>query len=150
MKHSLRCVGFSAALFASSAGADVLQHHRNNSRDGLYVDPLIDRSTAANTQRDTTFSAPLPGPTYGQPLYVDNGPGASPALISATQQNQVLAIDASSGSIVWQANLGSPVARSQLPCGNMDPVGITSTPVVDPQARRAFVAAQTTTDGGTT
>lgn len=150
MKHSLRCLIISAALLASSAGADVLQHHRNDSRDGLYVDPLINRTTAANTQRDTTFNAPLPGPTYGQPLYLDVGPGGSPALISATQQNQVLAIDASSGNILWQADLGTPVRRSQLPCGNMDPVGVTSTPVIDPVAWRVYVAAMTTPDKGVT
>src|SRR5712692_3345209 len=150
MKYSLRCLGISAALFASSAGADVLQHHRNDSRDGLYVDPLIDRSTAANTQRDTTFNAPLPGPTYGQPLYVENGPYGNPALISATEQNQVLALDASSGGIFWQADLGTPVPRSLLPCGNIDLVGVTSTPVVDPEARRVYVAAMTMPDKGFT
>ena len=55
--------------------SDVLQHHLNGTRDGSYVEPLITQAAAARTRRDTIFSAPLPGPTYAQPLYVSNGPG---------------------------------------------------------------------------
>jgi hypothetical protein len=73
---------------------DVLQHHLNGSRDGSYVDPLITQTSAASTHRDLAFSALLPGPTYAQPLYVNNGPNGTPALIVATEQNAVLALDA--------------------------------------------------------
>src|SRR5215468_10776826 len=99
------------AVFAG----DVLQHHLNGTRDGAYVDPLITRAAAAGTHRDKTFSASLPGPTYAQPLYVTNGPGGRPALIVATEQNSVVALDAADGSQIWLASLGSPVSRSQLP-----------------------------------
>ena len=109
---------------------DVLQHHRNGTRDGLYVEPLITQAAAARIHRDTTFSASLPGPTYAQPLYVTSGPGNRPALIVATEQNAVLAIDAADGSRIWESHLGSPVPLAQLPCGDIDPVGITGTPVV--------------------
>ncbi len=44
------------------------------------------------------------------------------------------ALDATTGQVQWQTNLGRPVPRSELPCGNIDPTGITSTPVVDPRA----------------
>src|SRR6266699_1733475 len=98
---------------------DVLQHHRNGTRDGLYVEPLITQAAAARTHRDTTFSSPLPGPTYAQPLYVTNGPENRPALIVATEQNAVLAIDAADGSRIWVTNLGSPAPLGQLPCGDI-------------------------------
>src|SRR6266478_3658169 len=101
---------------------DVLQHHRNGTRDGLYVEPLITQAAAARIHRDTTFNAPLPGPTYAQPLYVTSGPGNRPALIVATEQNAVLAIDAADGSRMWVASLGNPVPLAQLPCGDIDPV----------------------------
>lgn len=129
---------------------DVLQHHRNGSRDGSYVDPLITQASAALTHRDLAFSAPLPGPTYAQPLYVNNGPGGRPALIVATEQNAVLALDAASGLQIWASSLGSPVPLSQLPCGNIDPLGTTGTPVIDPDGRVIYVAAMTTPDGGVT
>jgi hypothetical protein len=132
------------------SGDDVLQHHRNGNRDGLYVDPLITRQAAASIHRDKSFDASLPGPVYAQPLYVSNGPAGKPALVVATERNLVVAIDANHGAQIWIKNLGSPVPRSQLPCGNIDPLGITGTPVIDRDARTIYVAAMTSPDGGRT
>src|SRR6266566_1196697 len=140
-------------VFAASLtliAGDVLQHHRNGTRDGLYVEPLITQAAAARIHRDTTFSAPLPGPTYAQPLYVTSGPGNRPALIVATEQNAILAIDAAEGSRIWESHLGSPVPLAQLPCGDIDPVGITGTPVVDTNSRVIYLDSMTTPDGGAT
>jgi hypothetical protein len=129
---------------------DVLEHHLNGTRNGLYVDPLITQKAATTTHRDKTFNAPLPGPVYAQPLYVNNGPGGRRALIVATEQNAVLALDAASGAQIWMRSLGNPVRSSLLPCGNIDTLGITGTPVIDPNARTIYVAAMTTPDGGRT
>jgi len=147
--HQLLALGCSM-LLASSAAADVLQHHNNGRRDGLYVDPLFTQDAVANTHRDFTFDAALPGPTYAQPLYVSNGPDGTAALIVVTEQNEVLALDASSGVTLWDVNVGVPVPRSSLPCGNIDPLGITSTPIIDIESRTLYVAAMTTPDGGPT
>jgi hypothetical protein len=87
---------------------------------------------------------------YAQPLYVTNGPGGTAAYIVATEQNIVVAIDASDGSQLWQSPLGTPVPRSALNCGDIDPLGITGTPVVDAGARQIFVDAMTTPDAGVT
>src|SRR5258708_9562771 len=114
--HHFLALGCSIVI-ANSAIADVLQHHNNPTRDGLYVDPLFTRDAAMNIHRDFTFEASLPGPTYAQPLYVSNGPGGTAALIAATEPNAVLALDASSRATLWEANLGAPVPRSSLPCG---------------------------------
>jgi hypothetical protein len=61
-----------------------------------------------------------------------------------------LAIDASDGSQIWESDLGSPVPLAQLPCGNIDPVGITGTPVIDPNKRVIYADSMTTPDGGVT
>lgn len=128
--------------------ADVLQHHKNATKDGLYVDPLFSRDAAANLHRETAFSAALPGQVYAQPLYVENGPSGTPVVIVATQENVVLAIDASSGGEVWRTQLDPPAERSQLPCGNISPhEGVTGTPVVDLDWRAIYVAANTLGDG---
>jgi uncharacterized repeat protein (TIGR01451 family) len=136
----------------SSGGApvDVLQHHRNPTRDGLYIDPLITQAAATTTRRDLSFCASFAGPIYAQPLYVNNGPNGTAAFIVATEQNNVMAVAAADGSPIWLSNLGTPVPRAQLPCGNIDPLGITGTPVIDPDARAVYVAAMTTPDDGTT
>jgi hypothetical protein len=133
----------------ATATTDILQHHNNSSKDGLYVDPLFTRDAAANTRRDTSFNATLPGQVYAQPLYVQNGPGGASVLIAATEENAVLATDASDGSQVWRMDLDQPANRSQLPCGNITPhVGVTSTPVIDLDSRIVYVAANTIGDGG--
>jgi hypothetical protein len=129
---------------------DVAQHHLNGFRNGLYVDPLITQKTAATIHRDKTFYARLPGPVYAQPLYTTNGPGGRPAFIVATEQNVVLALDATTSSQIWMRRLGSPVPLSRLPCGDIDPLGVTGTPVIDSITRNLYVAAMTTPDGGKT
>jgi hypothetical protein len=46
--------------------------------------------------------------------------------------------------------VGAPVPLSSLPCGDIDPLGITGTPVVDLPSRTLFFDAMTTPDNGTT
>ena len=128
----------------------VIQHHRNNSRDGLYSDPAFTKAKAATLHRDLTFTAMMQGPTYAQPLYFENGPNGKALLIVATEQNLVYAFDAANGNVVWQVLLRPPVPLANLPCGDINPLGVTGTPYIDVASRTIYVAAMTTPDGGTT
>jgi hypothetical protein len=129
----------------------VLQHHRNASRDGLYVDAAFTKAAAGRIHRDTTFVAtPIQGPTYAQPLYFENAAGGKNLVIVATERNIVYALDAANGSIVWERTLATPVAKADMPCGNIDPFGVTGTPIIDAAGKTLFVAALTTPDGGNT
>jgi len=74
--------------------------------------------------------------------------GGRALVIVATESNVVQALDAATGAEVWQRTLGAPVALSALPCGDIDPDGITGTPVIDPKARALYVAALITTPAG--
>ncbi len=140
-------VGIPAAALESA----VLQHHNNPARTGLYIAPTLTRAAAAGVHRDTAFHAPLHGPTYAQPLFwAANRPGDRDLLLAATEQNRVYALDASSGAVVWERPLGSPVPLDALPCGNINPLGITGTPIIDPASRTLFLDAMTTPDGGRT
>jgi outer membrane protein assembly factor BamB len=58
------------------------------------------------------------------------------------------ALNASNGSIIWQRNVGTPIT-SGLPCGNINPLGITGTPIVDLASRSLFFDAETTPTAGT-
>ena len=78
-----------------------------------------------------TLKATTMGPTYAQPLFVDAGGGGKDLVLVATEENQVYALNATSGAVVWQKKLGNNVATSSLPCGNINPLGITGTPVID-------------------
>jgi hypothetical protein len=131
--------------------AAVLQHHNNATRSGLYVVPGFTRAAAAGLHREPAFHARLQGPTYAQPLFwAAAHSGDRDLIIAVTEQNRVYAVDASSGAVVWQRLLGAPVPLRALPCGNIDPLGITGTPVIDPVSRTLFLDALTTPDGGRT
>jgi len=133
-----------------AASASVLQYHKHPTRDGHYVDATFSRANAARLQRDPSFHARLHGPTYAHPLFwAASNPSEKDLLFVATEQNDVYALDASTGTVVWHRSVGQPVPRRDLPCGNIDPLGITGTPVVDPASRTLVVAAMTTADAGT-
>jgi len=130
--------------------ASVLEHHNGPRRDGLYVDPTLTKASAASFHRDPTFAAgSLSGAVYAQPLFFAGGPGGKDLVIAATEQDVVYALDAASGAPVWQRSLGTPVPRASLPCGNIDPLGVTGTPVIDPASRTLYLGAMTTPDSGT-
>ena len=71
-------------------------------------------------------------------------------IIAVTESNNVYALDAADGSVIWQRNVGPPVPLAKLPCGDIDPLGITGTPVVDLPSRTLLFDAMTTPDNGTT
>ena len=134
----------------ANVAVNVTQHHNNASRDGLYIDPAFTPARAASLARDLNFTGTIVGNVYAQPLYVEDGPGGAAMVIAVTESNNVYALNAANGSIIWQRNVGTPVALANLPCGNINPLGITGTPVVDLASRSLFLDAMTTPDGGTT
>ena len=83
----------------------------------------------------------LDGDVYGQPLFADG------SILVATAADTVYALDPATGTVRWRTHLAKAVARTALPCGNVDPLGILSTPVVDPETHRIFVVTEQS-DGG--
>jgi hypothetical protein len=143
-------VGSGGSTLVIDAGPSVLQHHKNPSRDGVYIDAAFTKTAAAKLHMDTTFKATTMGPTYAAPLYLAGAAGGKDLVFVATEQNQVYALDASSGAVVWQKKLADNVQQSSLPCGNINPLGITGTPTIDPDTGTLYVDAMTTPDGGKT
>ena len=137
-----------SAVLPANASVNVTQHHNHDSRDGLYIDPAFTPANAANLARDTSFDGTIVGNVYAQPLYVENGPGGRAMVIAVTESNNVYALDAANGSIIWQRSVGTPIT-SGLPCGNISPLGITGTPIVDLASRSLFLDAETTPTAGT-
>jgi outer membrane protein assembly factor BamB len=122
--------------------ADVTQHHKHDSRDGVYLDPLFTQAAAANLTRDLNFSGTIVGNVYAQPLFLDSTSSPiGPVVFVATESNNVYALNATTGAIIWQRNVGTPIT-SGLPCGNINPVGITGTPVIDLASRTLFLDAE--------
>jgi hypothetical protein len=81
------------------------------------------------------------GNVYAQPLYIEGGPQGRAVIIAVTESNNVYALDALSGNVVWETNMAAAVPPGALPCGNISPWGITGTPVVDLPSRALFFDA---------
>src|SRR6266498_3159241 len=128
------------AVLQASAQVNVTQEHNNLSRDGLYIDAGFTPSAAANLTRDLTFDGTISGNVYAQPLYIEGGPNG-PMIIAVTESDNVYALDATTGTVIWQRTDIGPPVTSGLPCSNINPVGITGTPVVDLVSRRLFFDA---------
>jgi PQQ-like domain len=131
----LCAIAIAAALPASAqdvpAGTgNVPAYHANAARSGNFVMPDLTWERARSVHADGNFRAQVAGSVYAQPLYW-RGAGDTGILIVATEQNEVVALDGATGKDIWRRTLGRPVNRGALSCGNIDPLGITGTPVVD-------------------
>ena len=107
-------------------------YHRDNTRSG-YVADMSDPHklrTAWNTQLD--------GAVYAEPLLLGSH------LLVVTENDTFYSLDSKTGKIQWHTNVGAPVPQSDLPCGNIDPLGITGTPVYDLQTNLIFAVAEVT------
>jgi outer membrane protein assembly factor BamB len=116
----------------SGAAAPWPTYNRTTDRNGLGA------GVARPTSLASTWSRAVDGAIYGQPIVVGT------TVIAATEHDSVYAFDLASGQLRWRTNLGTPVSGSDLPCGNISPLGITGTPAYDPATSSVFVAAETT------
>src|SRR5579871_434400 len=125
---------------ASSEDDSVLERNHHPSRDGLYIQPTLTKSAVAKLAMETSFNATFTGSTWASPLYLQNGPNGHGAFFTVTNGNDVFALDETSGAVVWTKNIGTAPGRSGQTCGDIMPIGIISTPVIDAQARTIYVA----------
>ncbi|MGH8889206.1 MAG: PQQ-binding-like beta-propeller repeat protein [Acidothermaceae bacterium] len=85
-----------------------------------------------------TATAKLDAAIYASPLVLKDAKGA--LVIAATENNTLYALR-NDGSMVWSRHIGTPVDGGSLPCGNIDPTGITGTPAYDPSSGLIFAVA---------
>jgi outer membrane protein assembly factor BamB len=78
------------------------------------------------------------GSVYGQPVVADG------RVIVADESNRVSALDPRTGKILWSDYLGTPLTNvsQNAGCGNVDPLGITSTPVIDTKTNVVYVVGE--------
>jgi PQQ-like domain len=119
-----------SAAATSSPGADWPTYDGTAERSGVSVS-----SPAPGVVRQS-WTASVDGAVYAQPLVVGS------EVIVATENNSVYALSASSGQVLWTRHLASPVTAG-LPCGNINPSGITGTPVADRATGRLWVVTFT-------
>lgn len=117
---------------------DWLTYHNNLARTGVgSSEPSVQSRAPSFDWKSPT----LDGAIYAEPLVDGN------LVFAATENNTVYAINASNGSLAWSRSLGLPVSGSTLPCGDINPSGITGTPVIDPLTNTLFVVAYRASSG---
>lgn len=111
---------------------DWTTYHNDNARTG-YLPNIPDPH-----QFTRAWTKALDGAVYAEPLVIGK------QLIIATEGDSVYSFDAQSGQMQWRTQVGTPVPLSALPCGNINPSGITGTPVYDPASHLIFAVAEIT------
>ena len=117
------------AVCASACATSWPMYHGNAARTG---DDRFDRRLLPIKP---AWSTQLDGAVYGQPLVW------SRRVLAVTENDTVYALDGHDGHVLWSRHLGSPMRNvvAQVGCGNIDPLGITSTPVIDTKTHTIFV-----------
>lgn len=115
----------------TAADDDWVTYHRDNQRSGAGA-----RQPAA-TKLAQAWRANLDGAVYGQPLVVGQ------RILAATENDTIYALNATDGAVLWSRHVGTPVPQSALPCGDIDPLGITSTMAYDNATGLVFALAET-------
>ncbi len=105
-------------------------YHRTPSRSGHVAQP-------AGSPLKPAWTRDLGAAVYGEPLVVGS------TLIAATEGNKVFGLNATTGAVRWKKALGPPQPLSGLPCGDIDPLGVTGTPAYDASTGSVFVVAET-------
>src|SRR6266481_7458753 len=136
----LLVAGLWSAVADANAQVNVTQKNNNLFRDGLYIDAAFTPGNAANLVRDLNFNGAISGNVHAQPLYIEGGPNG-PMVIVVTASNNVYALRADTGTVIWSRTDIGPAVTSGLPCGNENPVGIIGTPIVDLASRSLFFDA---------
>ena len=144
MLQAIRLIALAIALHGSAHAADsrsVLSFHGGYDRSGSFLVPGLTAQRARGTHIDAGFQAVLAGHLYAQPLFLHDPETNAGILFAATESNDVHALEATTGRELWRRSLGPPVSRSALRCGNINPLGVTGTPVIDPETQAIYVAA---------
>lgn len=110
--------------------ADWTMYHDDLARSGFVA------SEPDPTRLTGLWKQPLDGAVYAEPLVIAG------EVIVATEHDTLYALDAQTGQIDWHTTVGNPVPLSALLCGNIDPLGITGTPIYDPRTGLVFAVAE--------
>ncbi|MGZ4625726.1 MAG: outer membrane protein assembly factor BamB family protein [Kineosporiaceae bacterium] len=116
----------------TSTGSGWTTYHGETARTGFSAEP----ATVHTLTR--VRSVHLDGAVYGQPVVAPAAGGD--VVVAATENDTVVALR--DGQAIWSTQLGGPVPLGDLPCGNIDPLGITGTPVVDTASHTVYVVAE--------
>jgi polyvinyl alcohol dehydrogenase (cytochrome) len=94
--------------------------------------PQVPRLTHA------VWKSTVKGVVFAQPVVVGS------RVFVATEDDDVYALALHTGRVLWHASIGAPLTNvaEHAGCGDIDPLGITSTPVADPANGTVYVVGE--------
>jgi hypothetical protein len=136
LRFQLSVIGLSTFVILIGAGvlhanaedglandAPVPTYHADAARSGHYVFPGLTWVAATKVRLDAAFDGRVPGNIYAQPLYWHPPGVGAGAIVAATEDNAIVALNTESGSTLWKRKLGPPAEDASLPCSNIAPLG---------------------------
>ena len=119
------------------AGATWPTYHGDAARTG------VDGSEPSLSPIKSAWTNSLDGAkVYAQPVV------AGGRVFVATENDDVYALDAHDGHVLWTHNIGTPLQNvNNYSCGDVSPLGITSTPVIDTSTNTLYVVGEVSTGG---
>ncbi|HEV7205109.1 MAG TPA: choice-of-anchor D domain-containing protein [Jatrophihabitans sp.] len=100
-------------------------------------EPALTQTSVRSSDFGQIFAAHLDGQIYAQPIVIGS------MLVVATENDQIYGLDASTGAVSWQRDLGPAWPVSTIGCGDLVPnIGVTSTPVYDPVSKAVYVTTK--------
>ncbi|HXY42905.1 MAG TPA: PQQ-binding-like beta-propeller repeat protein [Acidimicrobiales bacterium] len=124
---------------------DLTTYHYGIARSGEdTVDPRI-----AGLSSSPSWDDSLDGGVYAEPLVYDA------RVYVATENDSIYALSATTGRVIWRVHVGTAVSTSVIDtaptlgggCGDISPLGITGTPVIDTATNEIFAAEETEVGG---
>jgi len=124
---------------ASELPGSELTNSGGNLRAGWYPnEPSITPELVSGGTFGRLWTTPVEGQVYAQPL-LDDG-----TLFVGTEQNDLYGLNPATGAVEWSKHLGEPWNPGEISCADLAPkVGVTATPVIDPETNVAYVTYKT-------
>jgi hypothetical protein len=152
----INMIAIGAGMPYASGQAQITTSQYNNARTGADLRETTLKPGNVNSRTfGKLFALPVNGDVYAQPLYLSGlqipGRGKHDVVFVATEHDSVYAFDAAEkASPLWQVDFAdaakgiTAVPARETHCPFINPeVGITSTPVIDPEQGIMFVLART-------
>lgn len=146
----------------ASGSTDVVTYHYDVSRSGVNsTETALTTSNVNSAAFGKVGEFAVDGQIDGQALFLSQlaipGQGNKNVLYVATENDSVYAVDAqsiigSSATILWKTPVlpagELPADSASLPCGNINPNGITATPVIDRARNAIYIEAMSKDSAG--